>query len=115
MALTEYRPGTTFAGTIGRTPEESTPAWPAPKRAPEGAPNVMFVVIDDMGFGHLGCYGSPIATPNIDALAAEGLLYFEYAHHCVVLAVALVHPHRAQPPLEPSGLPDQRVDRLSRV
>ena len=75
MALTEYRPGTTFAGTIGRTPEESTPAWPAPLRAPEGAPNVVFVVIDDMGFGHLGCYGSPIATPNIDALAAEGLLY----------------------------------------
>ena len=32
MALTEYRPGTTFAGTIGRTP--TTPAWPAPKRSP---------------------------------------------------------------------------------
>ena len=75
MALTEYRPGTTFAGTIGRTPDESTPAWPAPLRAPEGAPNVVFVVIDDMGFGHLGCYGSPIATPHIDALAAEGLLF----------------------------------------
>ena len=75
MALTEYRPGTTFAGTIGRTPEESTPAWPAQLRAPEGVPNVVFVVIDDMGFGHLGCYGSPIATPNIDALAAEGLLF----------------------------------------
>ena len=75
MALTEFRPGTTFAGTIGRTPEESTPAWPAPLRAPEGAPNVVFVVIDDMGFGHLGCYGSPIATPHIDALAAQGLLF----------------------------------------
>ena len=35
----------------------------------------MFVVLDDIGFGHLGCYGSPIATPNIDALAADGLRY----------------------------------------
>ncbi len=75
MALTEYQPGTTFPGIMGRTPDESTPAWPAPKRAPAGAPNVVFVVIDDMGFGHLGCYGSPIATPNIDGLAADGLLY----------------------------------------
>ena len=75
MALIEYQPGTTFPGTIGRTPDESTPAWPAPTRAPDGAPNVVFVVIDDMGFGHLGCYGSPIATPNIDALAADGLVF----------------------------------------
>ncbi|HME49302.1 arylsulfatase [Mycobacterium sp.] len=75
MALTEYQPGTTFPGTIGRTPDESTPAWPAPTRAPDGAPNVLFIVIDDMGFGHLGCYGSPIATPNIDALAADGLVF----------------------------------------
>ena len=75
MALTEYRPGTTFPGVIGRTPQDSTPAWPAPQRAPEGAPNVLFIVIDDMGFGNLGCYGSPIATPNFDALAADGLRY----------------------------------------
>jgi hypothetical protein len=41
MALTEYTPGTPFPGVIGRTPEESSPAWPAPKRAREGAPNVV--------------------------------------------------------------------------
>lgn len=75
MALTEYTPGTAFPGVIGRTPEESSPAWPAPRRPEAGAPNVMFIVIDDMGFGHLGCYGSPISTPNIDALAADGLRY----------------------------------------
>jgi arylsulfatase A-like enzyme len=40
-----------------------------------GAPNVLFIVIDDTGFGQLGCYGSPIRTPNIDKLAANGLLY----------------------------------------
>jgi arylsulfatase len=36
---------------------------------------VLFIVLDDTGFGQLGCYGSPIATPNFDALAAGGLLY----------------------------------------
>ena len=75
MAITEYQPGTTFPGVIARTADESTPAWPAPKRAAEDAPNVVFIVLDDTGYGHLGCYGSPIATPNIDALAADGLTY----------------------------------------
>lgn len=75
MALTEYHPGTAFPGVIARTADESTPAWPAPKRPAEGAPNVVFIVLDDTGYGHLGCYGSPIATPNIDALAADGLTY----------------------------------------
>ena len=75
MALQEYKPGTVFTGVIGRTFDVSQPAWPEPLRAREDAPNVLFVVLDDTGFGHLGCYGSPIATPNIDALAAEGLRY----------------------------------------
>lgn len=75
MGLTEYEPGTTFPGVIGRTTDESTPAWPRPLRARPGAPNVMMIVLDDTGFGQLGCYGSPIATPNLDSLAAGGLLY----------------------------------------
>ena len=75
MAIVEYEPGATFPGVIGRTAEESTPAWPAPVRAREGAPNVLFIVLDDTGFGQLGCYGSPIETPSFDALAASGLRY----------------------------------------
>ena len=75
MALTEYKTGKTFPGVIGRTYDQSKPAWPEPIRAREGAPNVLFIILDDTGFGHLGCYGSPIATPNIDKLAAEGLRY----------------------------------------
>ncbi len=73
--LLEYRPGTTFPGRMGRTTEDSSPAWPAPIRAKPGAPNVLFIVLDDTGFGHLGCYGSPINTPNLDNLAKNGLLY----------------------------------------
>jgi arylsulfatase A-like enzyme len=75
MALKEYKAGTTFPGRMGRTIGESEPAWPAPLRAKAGAPNVLFIVLDDTGFGQLGCYGSPINTPNINKLAANGLLY----------------------------------------
>jgi hypothetical protein len=73
--LKEYKPGTTFPGRMGRTIGESSPAWPAPVRAKPGAPNVLFIVIDDTGFGQIGCYGSPINTPNINKLAQNGLLY----------------------------------------
>ncbi|MEZ4599625.1 MAG: arylsulfatase [Syntrophotaleaceae bacterium] len=75
MALKEYKPGKAFNGVIGRTFDVSQPAWPEPRRARDGAPNVLFIVFDDIGFGQLGCYGSPIATPHIDSLAAGGLRY----------------------------------------
>jgi arylsulfatase A-like enzyme len=75
MALKEYRSGQAFSGVIGRTFDVSEPAWPAPLRAKEGMPNVLFIILDDTGFGHLGCYGSPINTPNIDALAKDGLRF----------------------------------------
>lgn len=75
MPLKEYPPGTAFPGVIGRTIHESEPAWPRPLRARPGSPNVVIVVLDDTGFGHLGCYGSPIRTPSLDRLAASGLLY----------------------------------------
>jgi arylsulfatase len=75
MALYEYEPGSALPGMIGRTTDESTPAWPKPLRAMPGAPNVLMIVLDDTGYGQLGCYGSPIATPNIDRLAAGGLRY----------------------------------------
>ena len=69
-----------FQGKIGENYKESTPDWkPAlPLTAPEGAPNVIVIVLDDVGFGHLGCYGGPIETPNIDALAERGLRYTNF-------------------------------------
>ena len=73
MPSNEYPSGALFPGVIGRTADESTPAWPPPVRAREGSPNVLFIVLDDTGFVQLGCYGSPIATPNLDRLAERGL------------------------------------------
>ncbi len=75
MGLKEYKSGEAFPGVIGRTFDVSSPAWPAPLRAKEGTPNVLFIILDDTGYGQLGCYGSPIETPNIDALAKNGLTY----------------------------------------
>src|SRR5262245_26003875 len=73
--IVEYKPGTAFPGTLGRTVGESTAAWPRPLRARPGAPNVLFIVLDDTGFGQLGCYGSPINTPNLNRLAKNVLLF----------------------------------------
>ncbi len=67
MGLKEYKPGTTFPGVVGRTFDASEQAWPEPRRAKQGAPNVLFIVLDDTGFGQLGCYGSPIETPTISS------------------------------------------------
>lgn len=64
-----------FPGTIGATWRESRPWWPAAASTPKNAPNIVFIVLDDVGFSDIGCYGSEIATPNMDALAAGGLRY----------------------------------------
>ena len=75
MSLMEYKPGSAFPGRMGRTVGESSPAWPAPVRSTPGAPNVLYIVLDDTGYGQFGCYGSPINTPNLDRLAQNGLQY----------------------------------------
>lgn len=67
-----------FEGKIGKTYKDSVPHWPAQQKAPPNAPNVVFLVLDDVGFSDLGCYGSEIHTPNIDALAGGGLRYSNF-------------------------------------
>jgi arylsulfatase A-like enzyme len=62
-----------FRGRIGLDWRDSEPWWPPETTPPAGAPNVVLVVLDDVGFGQLGCYGSPIDTPVIDDLAAGGV------------------------------------------
>ncbi len=62
-----------FEGHIGRTVADSTPWWPPQPRPRDGAPNVVVVVFDDVGFAHFNSYGSTIATPNLDRLAAGGM------------------------------------------
>ena len=75
MAVEEYPVGSAFPGTIGKTIDESSPAWPAPNRAPEGAPNVLVWVLDDVGFGQMSPFGGDVETPTLDRLADAGLRY----------------------------------------
>ena len=76
-----------FRGKIGRTIHESEPWWPEPRW--NGGTNVVVIVLDDTGFAHFGCYGSDLATPAIDKLAANGLRYTSFH------TTALCSPSRA--------------------
>ena len=82
----------TMAAKIGRTVAESTPHWPESPKPPKGAPNILVVLFDDVGFSDFGCYGSPIRTPTIDRLAAEGLRYsgFHTTAMCSTTRAALL-------------------------
>ncbi|WP_227937412.1 arylsulfatase [Alkalihalobacillus deserti] len=64
-----------FQGVIGRTVDDSIPWWPNPENYKKDAPNIVVIMLDDLGFAQLGCYGSDISTPNIDKLAENGLRY----------------------------------------
>jgi arylsulfatase A-like enzyme len=88
---------TDFQGTVGRTVAGSSPFWP-PRPDPTGKPNVLVVLVDDLGFADLGCFGSEIDTPHVDALAARGLRYtnFHVTPMCSPTRAALLtglNPH----------------------
>lgn len=89
-----------FDGTIGRTFAGSTPSWPTRPEAAAGARDVVVILVDDLGFADLGCYGAEIETPNLDALAARGLRWgsFHTAPMCSPTRASLLtglHPHAA--------------------
>ncbi len=67
-----------FGGTVGKIFSTSEPYWPVRPTAPTGAPNVIVMLADDLGFADLGCYGSEIDTPELDALAAGGVRYTNF-------------------------------------
>ncbi len=70
--------GQEFKGKIGRTYEESVEWYPEGVKPKPGTPNVLMILLDDVGFAQYGCFGGLIQTPNIDALAADGLRYNNY-------------------------------------
>ena len=66
------RPEPPFKGHIGRTVEESTKDFPQEVKAPKGAPNVLLILTDDVGFGTSSTFGGPVPTPTMDRLARDG-------------------------------------------
>ena len=65
-------PDSPFKGQIGLRPSESTKDFPEEAKAPEGAPNVLLILTDDVGFGATSTFGGPIPTPTVDRIAAHG-------------------------------------------
>jgi arylsulfatase len=92
MTLRTYPEGERHPGPIGRAAADSEPAWPVPPSPPAGAPNVLVILFDDLGFAQLGCFGGlggRIRTPHIDRLAEQGLRYQNFH------TTALCSPSRA--------------------
>jgi arylsulfatase A-like enzyme len=86
------QPAPWFQGNVRATAKESTPWWPPRAKAPPAAPNILVVLFDDVGFSDFGCYGSPIKTPTIDRLAAQGVRYtgFHTTAMCSTTRAALL-------------------------
>ncbi len=87
-------------GSVGRIFATSEPWWPERRRPRAGAPNIVVVMCDDIGYSDVGCFGSEIPTPNIDRLAEEGLRYRDYhaTPMCSPTRASLLtglEPHRA--------------------
>src|SRR5690349_10479178 len=69
------RPEAPFKGKIAVNAKDSVPDWPKPLVAPDGTPNILLILLDDVGFADTGTFGGPAQTPALDRLAAEGLRY----------------------------------------
>ena len=78
-----------FGGVINEKASESTPWWPPRVAPPKGAPNVLLIMTDDVGFGAPGTFGGVIPTPAMDRIATEGLRYTNFH------STALCSPSRA--------------------
>jgi len=88
-AETPPLPQPPFKGKIGQTYKDSIPDFPKPIKAPPGAPNVLLIILDDVGFGQAGTFGGPVPTPTLDRLAANGLRFNQFH------TTALCSPTRA--------------------
>jgi arylsulfatase A-like enzyme len=75
----------TYQGTIGKTLNDSKEWWAPVPKPPQGAPNVLLIIIDDEGFGASTSFGGLIRTPTIDSLANNGLRYTNF-HTCAICA-----------------------------
>ena len=79
-----------FEGNVGRTVQDSDPAtFPPIVRPPKGAPNVLLILLDDVGFGEFSVFGGGVPSPNMEKLAARGLRYNRFD------TIALCSPTRA--------------------
>lgn len=89
MSTSLPQPTPEFAGVQGSIIAESTPAEMKMPKAPKGAPNIVLILLDDVGFGTCGTFGGPVPTPALDRVAANGLRFNQFH------TTALCSPTRA--------------------
>lgn len=82
-------PDLPFGGTIGLNAAESKPWWQPRVVPPPGAPNVLLIITDDVGYGATSTFGGVVPTPNLDRIANNGLRYTQFH------STALCSPSRA--------------------
>lgn len=97
-ALLSFVPDTAFAQSVlpapqtqdnafpGRVSGEIKPSWPKSPEAPRGAPNIILILTDDVGYGATSSYGGPVPTPHFDALGKQGLRYTGYNNSAICSA-----------------------------
>ncbi len=74
----QHDPEPVYKGKIGKTLDQTTEWYPEKKQAPKGAPNVIWLLLDDVGFGASSTFGGLISTPTFDSLASQGLRYTNF-------------------------------------
>jgi arylsulfatase len=81
-----------YQGVVGKTLADSKEWWAPPAKAPAGAPNILWIILDDVGYGASGAFGGVIRTPTLDSLANNGLRYtnFHTAAICAPTRSALL-------------------------
>src|SRR6516225_5187896 len=81
-----------YQGVVGKTLADSKEWWAPQTKAPAGSPNVVWIILDDVGFGATSTFGGVIRTPTLDSLANNGLRYtnFHTAAICAPTRSALL-------------------------
>jgi len=79
------KPTPPFEGRAGRLIAESTPRKLNATSAPEGAPHILLIMLDDVGFGSFGTFGGPVPTPGLDRIASRRCSVESVPHHRAVL------------------------------
>ena len=98
-----------------RTPRPPRPTGQPHRVPPKGAPNILLIMTDDVGFGCPSTFGGVIPTPTLDRIATMGLRYTQFHTHLPVFADARGPDHRAQSSFGGIWRDQRSGDRLSRL
>ena len=104
-----------FRGEIDTNAAQSKPYWPELVVPPKGAPNILLIMTDDVGFSAPSTFGGVIPTPALDRIANMGLRYTRVSYHGALLADAGRAAHRPQPSLGRHRRGRRSGDRLPRL